>query len=278
MTKRRSEYVPFRTGFTHVSTWGNETNPALVMWHGLARTGRDFDAAAEYFANEYFVICPDTIGRGLSCWAKDPATEYSLKNYADQALSVLDHYKVDKMRWLGTSMGGLIGIYLAGGVLKGQISHLVINDIGPEVPQNALDRIVEYVGSPPSFESIPAFEQWLREVYAPFGQNEDRYWRIMADTSARRHSDGSVTVHYDAKIVWQFTHNAKELPIWKAYDSVTAKTLLARGVNSDVLAGVMAEEMCKRGPRPDYLTFDNCGHAPTFTTNDALVMLESFFA
>lgn len=278
MTGRRSEYVPFKKGYTHVSTWGDRANPALVMWHGLARTGRDFDAAAEKFSDDYFVICPDTVGRGLSCWAVNPETEYSLQNYADQALSVLDHYKIDKMRWLGTSMGGLIGIYLAGGALKGRISHLVLNDIGPEVPLDALDRIVEYVGSLPNFASLPEFEGWLREVYTPFGNNDDNYWRIMADTSARRLSDGTVTAHYDAKIIWQFTHNAEELPLWNTYDAITAKTLLTRGVASDVLPLAIAKEMCERGPKPDYLAFENCGHAPTFTTTEAIAHLENFFA
>lgn len=278
MTGRRSEYIPFKEGFTHVSTWGKPTNPALVMWHGLARTGRDFDAAAERLSKDYFVICPDTIGRGLSCWAKNPEAEYSLQNYAAQALSVLDHYKIDQTRWLGTSMGGLIGIYLAGGILDGRISHLVVNDIGPEVPSDALDRIIEYVGTPPSFASVPAFEQWLREVYTPFGQNTDTYWRIMTDTSARRLSDGSVTVHYDARIIAQFTHNAEELPLWNAYDRITAKTLLTRGVTSDVLPEYVAKEMRVRGPRPEYQTFENCGHAPTFTTPEAIEILEKFFA
>lgn len=278
MTARRSEYLPFKDGYTHVSTWGKLTNPPMIMCHGLARTGRDFDAAAEALSKQYFVICPDTIGRGLSCWANEPFTDYSLRTYADQALSVLAHYEIDKLRWFGTSMGALIGICLAGGPLKDRISHLVINDIGPEIPTDALDRIVKYVGSPPVFASLPAFEVWLRDVYAPFGPNDDTFWRRMADTSARRRSDGMITVHYDRKIVWQFTSNAAELPIWGAYDAIKAKTLLTRGINSDVLPLVVADEMRVRGPRPEWLQFDNCGHAPTFTAMDAIEQLRVFFA
>jgi len=277
MSERRSEYVPFNKDYTHVSAWGDPANPALIMWHGLARTGRDFDAAASRLATDYFVVCPDTLGRGLSCWAKDPA-QYSLYEYGNQALSVLEHYKINSLRWFGTSMGALIGIHLAGGDLAGHISHLVLNDVGPEAPVNALDRIVEYVGSPPAFENLPEFERWLRGVYAPFGQNDDVFWRVMADTSARRLPDGRITMHYDKKIVWQFTNDASVLPLWPAYDRITAKTLLTRGENSDVLPLALARNMCRRGPKPDYHAFANCGHAPTFTTPEAISLLKEFFA
>ena len=247
------------------------------MWHGLARTGRDFDAAAVALSQTYVVICPDTVGRGLSSWAKDPETEYCLKNYAAQALAVLDYYGVNSLRWLGTSMGGLIGIVLAGGALKERITHLLINDIGPAVPADALGRIVEYVGAPPIFDTLPEFEAWLRLVYAPFGQNTPHFWRIMADTSARHLPDGRITAHYDPKITWQFTQHADELPIWQDYDAIKAKTMLARGAASDVLPQALADEMCARGPKPDLLLFDNCGHAPTFSSPDAIAKLRAFF-
>ena len=278
MTVRRSEYVAFNGGFTHVSTWGAPTSPALMMWHGLARTGRDFDAAAARLSKDYFVICPDTVGRGLSCWAESPESEYSLANYAKQAVSILSHYDINTVRWFGTSMGGLIGIYLAGGALQDKITHMVINDISPEVPQDALDRIIEYVGTPPQFSNLPTFENWLKEVYAPFGQNDETFWRCMADTSCRRLPDGSVTVHYDARIITQFTHNGAELPLWSFYDKISAKTLLARGIESDVLPTQIADEMCQRGPKPAYHVFENCGHAPAFTTSRAIELLEEFFA
>ncbi len=278
MTDRKSEYIPFLDGFTHVSTWGDPAAPALIMWHGLARTGRDFDTAAQALSRDYYVICPDTIGRGLSSWASDPATQYSLTSYAAQAQSLLAHYNIDKLRWFGTSMGALIGIFLSGGALRGQISHLVLNDVGPEVPLDAATRIVEYVGSPPDFASMPEFEVWLRKAYAPFGQNDDVFWRGMADTSARRLPNGRITTHFDPNIVWQFTHAATEMPLWAAYDNITAQTLLTRGAESDVLPVWLADDMRKRGPKPQFQIFENCGHAPTFTTPDAISILETFLA
>lgn len=277
MTARRFEYVLFNGRYTHVSAWGNSNNPAIIMWHGLARTGRDFDEAAEYFSKDYFVICPDTIGRGLSSWAKDPASEYNLENYGAQALSLLEHYNIDQMGWLGTSMGALIGMHLAGSVLAGRITHLVLNDIGPEIPAPALERIIKYVGEPPKFHAVPEFENWLREVYKPFGPNSEEYWRRMTDTSARRLSNGMVTAHYDPKVVWQFTDNQHELPMWEAYDNIRAKTWLTRGVSSDILPLSVTKEMRERGPKPEFYEFNDCGHAPTFTTPDANKLLEAFW-
>lgn len=278
MTSRHSEYIPFNGGFTHVSTWGSRNNPTIVMWHGLARTGRDFDEAAEYFSKDYFVICPDTIGRGLSSWANDPETEYNLETYGAQAISLLEHYNIDQMRWLGTSMGALIGMHLAGGALADRITHLVLNDIGPEIPAPALDRIIKYVGEPPVFNTVLEFEKWLREVYKPFGPNSEEYWRRMTDTSARRLPDGTVTAHYDPKVVWQFTHSEDELPIWKAYDNIRAKTWLTRGISSDILPEAVASEMRARGPQPEFHEFGDCGHAPTFTTRDAIELLGAFLS
>lgn len=277
MTGRKSEYIPFFDGFTHVSAWGDPTAPALIMWHGLARTGRDFDAAAERLSRDYFVICPDNIGRGLSSWANEPETQYSLTNYAAQAQSVVAHYNIDKLRWFGTSMGGFVGMMLAGGPLKAQITHLALNDVGPEVPLEAAMRIVQYVGTPHNFANLPEFEGWLREVYAPFGNNDDAFWRCMADTSSRRLPDGQITTHYDPKIVLQFNHAAAETPLWDSYDNITAQTLLTRGAESDVLPIWLTDDMRKRGPKPQLHTFENCGHAPTFTTPEAITLLESFF-
>jgi pimeloyl-ACP methyl ester carboxylesterase len=141
MTIPRSTYVPAAGFEVHVTEWGDPAKPALVMWHGLGRTGRDFDEAAEALSDSYFVICPDTIGRGLSSWARRPEVDYSYKVFGDTALGVLDHYGIDSMRWVGTSMGGLIGVTLAADRLRGRITHLVINDVGPDIPVAGTDRI-----------------------------------------------------------------------------------------------------------------------------------------
>ena len=134
MTASRSSYIQAAGFEIHVTEWGEKAKPALVMWHGLARTGRDFDEAAEALSDTYFVICPDTLGRGLSSWARDYTVDYSYRVFGETAIGILDHYGIGDLRWVGTSMGGLIGVTLAAGALRERITHLVINDIGTDIP------------------------------------------------------------------------------------------------------------------------------------------------
>lgn len=278
MTTPRSTYIEAEGLEIHVTEWGDPGRPALVMWHGLARTGRDFDEAAQALSDTYFVLCPDTPGRGLSSWARDYRRDYSYANFGRIAQTLLARHGIDRLRWVGTSMGGLIGVTLAAGALKERISHLVINDIGPDIPAAGAERISAYVGAPPVYDTVSELEAWLRTNYAPFGANTDAFWRRMADTSARRTDDGRVTAHYDPQIVSQFTHHKADLDVWEAYDSVTARTLLIRGEESDVLAAPVADEMTRRGPRPALHVISGCGHAPTLADPAQIALLRDFLA
>lgn len=274
----RSTYIEAQGLEIHVTEWGDPGKPALVMWHGLARTGRDFDEAALALSDSYFVLCPDTPGRGLSSWARDYRRDYSYANFGRIAETILARYGIDKLRWVGTSMGGLIGVTLAAGLLRDRITHLVINDIGPDIPAAGAERITTYVGTPPVYDTIVELEAWLRANYATFGSNTDAFWRRMADTSARRTDDGRVTVHYDPQIVSQFSHHKADLDVWDAYDKVRAKTLLIRGESSDVLAASVAGEMTRRGPKPALHTVTGCGHAPTLADAAQISLLRDFLA
>ena len=278
MTEPVSTYVAAGEHEIHVTHWGDPANPALVMWHGLARTGRDFDEPASALSDEYFVLCPDTLGRGLSSWAKDVNTDYSYKAYGDQAEAVLDHFGIGVLRWVGTSMGGLLGVTLAGDRMKDRITHLVVNDVGPAIPVEATTRIAAYVGAPPVFDTVAELEDWLRTNYAPFGENTAAFWRRMADTSSRRTDSGKVTVHYDPHIVTQFTLHKGDLDCWPSYDAVSARTLLLRGETSDVLPRAVAEEMTRRGPQPELVEFNNVGHAPTLASDSEISLLREFLA
>src|SRR5690606_16833066 len=169
-------------------------------------------------------------------------------------------------------------VTLAAGGLKHRITHLVINDIGPDIPEAGTGRIASYVGSPPVYDTVAELEAWLRANYAPFGTNSDAFWRRMADTSARRTDDGRVTVHYDPNIVSQFTHHKADLDVWDAYDTIEAKTLLLRGEHSDVLSAAVAEEMTRRGPRPQLRGMPGCGHAPTLASGVEGALLRDFLA
>ncbi|MBX3531409.1 MAG: alpha/beta hydrolase [Rhizobiaceae bacterium] len=273
----RSTYVEAAGFELHVTEWGDPALPALVMWHGLARTGRDFDEAAEALSDTYFVLCPDTLGRGLSAWARD-GRHYSYATAGETALGMLDHYRVDKLRWVGTSMGGLIGIRLAGGRLQGRITHLVINDVGPDIPKAGTSRIVDYVGNPPVYDTMSELEAWFRKNYAPFGDNSEAFWRRMVDTSSRRTDDGRVTVHYDPNIVSLLTQNGDDVHVWDAYDAIVAKTLLVRGEASDVLSPEVARMMTARGPKPRLVEFAGVGHAPTLAGDTEIALLREFLA
>jgi len=278
MNSPRSAYFEAAGFEIHVSEWGDPARPALVMWHGLARTGRDFDEAASALSDTYFVICPDTLGRGLSAWARRPEVDYSYRSFGDIAMALLDHYGIGQTRWVGTSMGGLIGITLAADRMKDRIARLVVNDIGPDIPSAGAERIAAYVGSPPVYDTVAELETWLRRNYAPFGDNTEAFWRRMTDTSVRRTDDGRVTVHYDPQIASQFTHHKADLDVWDKYDAVTAPMLLIRGASSDVLAAATAEEMTRRGPKPRLVTIDGCGHAPTLANEEQIALLRAFLA
>jgi len=278
MMTRRSRYVTCAGFEIHVSEWGAAGDPPVVMWHGLARTGRDFDDIARHLAAHYRVIAPDTIGRGLSQWAKDRERDYCFEVYAKIALDVLDRLGIDRLRWVGTSMGGLLGVALAADALGERISHLVINDIGPAVPQAAADRIAAYAGDPPSFESFGEFETWIRTIYAPFGKHDDATWKLLAETGCRRMDDGRVTVHYDPRIVTQFTTHKGDLDLWEAYDAVGCPTLLLRGANSDVLPAETAAAMTERGPKAELVEIAGVGHAPLLNDAAQRTLVADFLA
>ncbi|MEQ9637092.1 MAG: alpha/beta hydrolase [Devosia marina] len=276
MTLPRSTYIDAAGFEMHVTEWGDRANPVLVMWHGLARTGRDFDEAARALSDDFFVLCPDTLGRGLSAWARRGAADYTFATYGAMTSAMLKHYDVGQFGWVGTSMGGLLGITLAAGPLSDRITHLVINDVGPDIPYDSARRIAEYVGNPPVFDTIADYEFWLRRTYAPFGENSESFWRRMVDTSMRRTDKGQVTVHYDPAIVSTMVENKADLDVWNAYDAVTAHTLLIRGAQSDVLPPTVASAMRMRGPCPELVTIPDCGHAPTFSDEKQIDLLRTF--
>ena len=181
-------------------------------------------------------------------------------------------------RFVGTSMGGILGMLLAAGPLKERISHLVLNDIGPELPAEAARRIGSYVGNPPVFDTIAEFESWIRQNYAPFGRNSETFWRRMVDTSLRRTDAGKVTVHYDPAIVAGLRKLEADADSWPVYDAIAAPTLLLRGEHSDVLAKPVATAMTQRGPKAELREMPGVGHAPTLASAAEIDLLRAFLA
>lgn len=262
VSQPRHAFAPLLGHEVHVTLWGKPSNKPIVMWHGLARTGRDFDELARTLSETHFVLCPDTIGRGLSSWSGTPEEDYSVAHMSRLALALLDHYQIEKTGWLGTSMGGLIGMALASGPEAERLSYLMINDIGPEVPQDAIDRIRTYTGDLPVFDTVVEAGDWLRRVYAPFGPAPADFWEILVRSSLRRRSDGRLTLHYDPAIVRQFTHHADELNTWENFARIEAPCHVFAGARSDVLLSATLDRMQATGPLPSVTVFEECGHAP----------------
>ncbi|MCC7269981.1 MAG: alpha/beta fold hydrolase, partial [Rhodocyclaceae bacterium] len=203
-----SNYITILDRELHYTEWGAGNAETIVMWHGLARTGRDFDDIAAALSGRYRVVCPDTLGRGLSQWSPRPEAEYRVSFYTRLAAVFVDALGIRRMRWLGTSMGAMIGTAAAAGPLKGRISHLVLNDMGPKIGDAALARIRAYAGSPAQFGRVSELEAYFRTIYKPYGFLTDEQWRRLTETSVRRLPDGKVTPHYDPKIVMMFDHEA----------------------------------------------------------------------
>ena len=272
-----SNYRVCRGRELHYTEWGAQHAEVVVAWHGLARTGRDMDDIAAHLAGRYRVICPDAPGRGLSQWSPLPDEEYQLSCYAAQAAALLDQLGIARCHWLGTSMGGAIGLHAAAGVLAGRINRLVLNDIGPEVAAPALARIRGYAGNPPAFATVSELETYFRGVYQPYGVLTDAQWRRLTETSVRRLPDGRVTLHYDPAMVRQFIAHPTDYDQWPAWDALQIPVLVLRGAHSDLLPPEVAEAMRNRGPRAVVVTVAGCGHAPALNTPEQFALVQRFF-
>lgn len=272
-----SHYLVCQGRELHLTAWGDPQAEVVVAWHGLARTGRDMDEIAAHLAQRWRVLCPDTLGRGLSQWSPRPDDEYHLGFYAAQAVDLLDQLGIAQCHWLGTSMGGAIGLHAAASLLRGRIQRLVMNDIGPELAAPAVARIRGYAGSPPAFATVGELERYFRTVYQPCGQLTDAQWRRLTATSVRRLPDGRVTPHYDPAMVRQFIAHPADYDQWDAWDALPIPVLVLRGADSDLLLPDVAEAMRNRGPRAVVVTIPGCGHAPALNTPAQFALVERFF-
>jgi pimeloyl-ACP methyl ester carboxylesterase len=278
MTSFTSHYVDCAGREIHYTEWGAQHAETVIAWHGLARTGRDMDDIAAHLAQRWRVICPDTIGRGLSQWSPDPAREYCLAFYVRLAVALVDHLGLERFHWLGTSMGGAIGTLAAAGPLRGRVRRLVLNDNGPQLAAAAIERIRSYAGQPAAFDTVTELEQYFRTVYKPYGWLSDAQWRRLTETSVRRLPDGRVTPHYDPAMVQQFLHYPDDYTLWGAWDTLDLSVLCLRGEHSDLLLRETAEAMRNRGPRAVVVEIAGCGHAPALNVPEQFALVERFFA
>jgi len=266
-----------KMGYTQ---WGDPRNPrVLVCVHGLTRVGRDFDRLARALCDRYRVICPDAVGRGRSDWLRDPA-HYMLSQYVADMVTLIARLDVDQVAWIGTSMGGLVGIGLSG-LEQSPIVRLVLNDVGPRMELSALERIGTYVGQPIRFESLEQATEYNRSIAAGFAMRSDDEWREITASVLKVDGDGYV-LHYDPAIsvpVRALTPEliaAGEHMLWSLYDAIRCPTLLLRGERSDLLTVATAAEMSERGPRARVVTIPGVGHAPMLFDPEQIDVVKAF--
>jgi len=273
-----SHYLACAGREIHYTEWGAQHAETVIAWHGLARTCRDMDDIAAHLAQRYRVICPDTIGRGLSQWSPAPEREYCLAFYEQLALALVDQLGIAQCHWLGTSMGGAIGTRAAARSLHGRIRRLVLNDNGPELADAAIARIRSYAGSPAAFATVSELEAYFRSVYKPYGWLSDAQWRRLTETSTRRRPDGRVTPHYDPAMVMQFTHHENQYLLWDEWDRLDIPVLCLRGEDSDLLLRETTEAMRRRGPRAVVVEIAGCGHAPALLDTAQIALVSDFLS
>lgn len=268
--------------------WGDPANPHVVVCgHGLSRQGRDFDVLAGALCARVRVVCPDVVGRGQSDWLKDPMG-YQIPVYAADMLALLAQLKPATLDWVGTSMGGVIGMVLAGQPdlpLPAPVRRLVLNDVGPAIQWPALERIGQYLGNTGRFESLQQAADAMWAVSQSFGPHTPAQWLALSTHMVKPVGDdvqGALTLHYDPAIAVPFrslTQEAAaqgEAAMWKLYDGITASTLLLRGAQSDLLNRETALAMTQRGPKARLVEFEGVGHAPTLVAADQVEAVVSF--
>lgn len=255
--------------------WGAADNPRVVIAvHGVARNGRDFDVLGETLAPTHRVVAVDMPGRGESQWLADPH-DYAFTTYLATLNAVIARSGAESVDWVGTSMGGLLGM-VAAAQPNSPVARLVVNDVGPVIEPAALVRIGSYLGQAPSFDTFDDIERYVREISAPFGPLTDTQWRHLTHTNVRQGDDGRWRLAYDPDIAVPFKSAAAPPDLWNIWDAIRCPTLVLRGAHSDLLSATTAAQMAARGPRATVVEIDDVGHAPMLLSHDQLEPVVAF--
>jgi pimeloyl-ACP methyl ester carboxylesterase len=277
--RRRSVLCASPSGLHRIAyrEWGDPRNrDVLVCVHGLTRSSRDFDQLARSLCAQFRIVCPDVAGRGDSERLADPK-HYTWAQYVADMVTLIARLDVEAVNWLGTSMGGLVGMALAA-QSGNPVRKLILNDAAPVIAKAALERLAAYVGQELSFATLEEAEKYVRTISAPFGPHSDAQWRFLTETWVRHAEDGRLRPHYDTRIVEVFraTMPEKDMELWQLYDAVRCPTLLVRGEQSDLVSQQTAAEMARRGPKARVAEIRGVGHAPTLLHPDQIAVVSDF--
>lgn len=260
--------------------WGDpDCDDVVVCVHGLTRQGRDFDVLAQALQAGRRVVCPDLPGRGESDWLDNPAL-YQVPQYMADLVTLLARLRARRLAWVGTSLGGLIGIGLAG-LRHSPIERLVLNDVGPALDPRGLMRIASYVGRKMHFDTPEQAAASLHEISEGFGPHTAEQWMALTRPMLRPEAQGW-RLHYDPALSQPFTAStaqaiaAGEVALWQAFDQITAPTLVLRGADSDILNRQTAQAMAQRGPKARVVELPGVGHAPTLVQDDQVRIVRDF--
>jgi pimeloyl-ACP methyl ester carboxylesterase len=255
--------------------WGDAANMRVVICvHGVGRNARDFDDLAAALAGTHRVLSVDMPGRGRSAWLANPG-DYVFPTYLTVLTALIARSGAETIDWVGTSMGGLLGIMLAAQP-QTPVAKLVVNDVGPTIEPAALERIRGYFGLDPTFATYDEIARYLRTVSAPFGPLTDAQWERLTLSNVRQRADGRWGPAYDPGIAVPFRAAAAPPDLWPLWDAIRCPTHVLRGKESDLLSADTAARMASRGPRPAVIEFAGVGHAPMLLSNDQIAPVVLF--
>jgi pimeloyl-ACP methyl ester carboxylesterase len=255
--------------------WGDADNARVaVCVHGVGRNARDFDDLAAALVDTHRVLCVDMPGRGRSAWLADP-NDYVFPTYLTVLTALIARSGAERVDWVGTSMGGLLGIAMAG-MSENPVAKLVVNDVGPTIEPVAIERIRGYFGLDPTFATYDEIAQYVRTVSAPFGPLTDDQWTRLTLSNVRQRPDGRWGLAYDPGIAVPFRAAAAPPDLWPLWDAIRCPTLVLRGSESDLLSAGTAAQMAARGPKPTVIEFAGVGHAPMLLSPDQILPVVEF--
>ncbi|QWD91592.1 alpha/beta fold hydrolase [Polynucleobacter sp. MWH-Braz-FAM2G] len=261
--------------------WGNPNNKVLLCVHGLTRRGSDFKTLAQAMCKEYYVVCPDIVGRGESDRLSNPML-YAVPQYVSDIATLVKKLGVSQVDWFGTSMGGLIGMVYAS-MPNSPIRRMLINDVGPRIEPEAIKRLGSYVGQPFAFADRADALNRLNEICASFGEHTPQEWEIYNGPMLVQ-KDGKWIMHYDPNISVPFASvnpimaKAGEMAMWHAFKQIHIPMLIVRGGDSDLLSAATVAEMCKVNPYARSIEIPHVGHAPAFVKQEQIALAKEFFS